>query len=79
MEKPQPPDSNLWEQLDAARRDSVVHARPPDCFTLKEYQAKYSLPRTTAQDQLERMRVAGKVETLKLGKRLYFKLRRQGK
>ena len=72
MEKPQPPDSSLWEQLDAARRDAVAPPRPLDSFTQKEYRDKYNLPRTTAQDQLERLRVAGKVKCTRVGRRLYF-------
>ncbi|KKM73016.1 hypothetical protein LCGC14_1414760 [marine sediment metagenome] len=72
MEKPQPP-SDLWEQLDAVIKE-VVPFQPPDSFTIKEYRVKYGIPRCTAQDQVQKLCDAGKLEKIRHGNRVYFRL-----
>ncbi len=72
MEKPQPP-SDLWEQLDVVIRE-VVPPRPPNSFTVREYRAKYGVPRCTAQDQVAKLVDAGKLKKIQQGSYVYFQL-----
>ena len=72
MEKPTPP-SDLWEQLDAAKKE-IVPVRPPDCFTVQDYRTRYNVPRATAQDQLQKLCASGKVERIVLGRHVFYKM-----
>ncbi|KKM78413.1 hypothetical protein LCGC14_1360200 [marine sediment metagenome] len=72
MEKPQPPD-NLWEKLDAAKRE-IVPECPSGSFTVQDYRTRYGIPRATAQDQLQKLCASGKVERSQLGRRVYYKM-----
>ena len=72
MEKPQPPD-NLWEKLDAAKRE-IVPERPSGSFTVQDYRTRYNVPRATAQDQLQKLCASGKVERTVLGRHVFYKM-----
>ena len=71
-DKPFPPP-DLWEKLDAAKRE-IVPERPPGSFTVQDYRTRYGVPRATAQDQLQKLCDSGKVERSQFGRRVYYRM-----
>ncbi len=63
MEKPQPPDSSLWEKLDEARTQ-LPWAQPPpeDSFSIRDYAEKYSVGHSTAKEHIQKLLRKGLLE-----------------
>ena len=60
MKKP-----SAWGAVDAIREQArlVVDDVPACAFSINDYAEKYRIPRSTAQQQLERLVVDGKLKT----------------
>lgn len=74
--KPEPTFS--WDEIEEIR-SSVVTERPgPEWFTREEYQKRFSISRSTAQEQLQKLVGAGKIEYT--GNSLkYYRVKKEGK
>ena len=67
QKKPQPP-SDLWERIEAARKEVVLiqPVRPEGCFTAREYAASSDIDISTARRRLDELVDAGKLQRVPL-------------
>lgn len=64
MTKPQPP-ADLWQQLDAARRETPFAVVVPiEAFTIRQYADRYELTYDRAEHQLRDMERKGLVQSV---------------